>query len=194
MKKRATLIGSMLVLTALITPGSAKIKAVTLEEMIDLTENTVYGEIVAKRCFRVDDPVAGPELYYTTITIEGRSMRDGRKLTVDLTYPGGFVNEHEGVYNSEAPSEDDSRIGARVVAFYRWSPDMGGRVPANMLMGSHGGIFRTVDGPQGRTVLGRGKGYAVPYNTRLDSLEAGVRNIVEQRLQQQGLPQQKGPK
>ena len=42
-------------------------------------DGAVYGEITARTVFRVDDRVQGPELYFTTLTIEGRSLVDGTR-------------------------------------------------------------------------------------------------------------------
>ena len=51
------------------------------------------------------------------------------------------------------------------------------------LYASHGGVYRTVDGPQGVVVLGRGEGYAVKNNTRLDHLEVAIPKLREAALE-----------
>jgi len=66
------------------------------------------------------------------------------------------------------------QLGNRVVAFYRWSDQLGGGLSGNALMAAHGGLFRTVDGPHGTAVLGRGQGYAVSANVRLGDLESAL--------------------
>ena len=160
--------------------GSAQIERLDLPAMVAKTDNAVYAEITHKRVFRVDHPVDGPELYFTTLTLSGRSLRDGNALSVDVTFPGGFISETEGVHNSEAPSADDQKVGNRVVAFYKWTANMGGDVRGNALYASHGGLFRTLEGPKGvPMVLGRGDGYAVASNLRLDELETAVRTLVK---------------
>ena len=163
--------------------GLAQIERLTLDDMVARTDNAVYGEIVAKQAFRVDDPVDGPELYFTTLTIEGRSLVDGKKITVDVTYHGGWVSEDEGVWNSEAPTEEETRVGKRVVAFYKWTNNMGGQVAANALFAAHGGLFRTQDGPQGTVVMGRGDGYAVRKNTAIADLDTAVTTIRQAQKQ-----------
>ena len=135
--------------------------------------------IVGSHVFRVDHPIDGDELYFTKLTLDGYSLVDGTPMTVDVTYPGGFVSETEGVYNSEAPSDDDVRLGNLVVAFYKWSDNMGGDVAANALYASHGGLYRTVEGPTGTVVLGRGEGYAVDTNRKLASLDQAITTIKE---------------
>jgi hypothetical protein len=95
-----------------------------------------------------------------------------------VTFPGGFVDEENGVHNSEAPSDDDIKIGNVVVAFYKWSDNMGGDVAANALYASHGGLYRTVDGPTGTVVLGRGEGYAIESNKSVEALATAIQSIV----------------
>ncbi len=115
-----------------------------------------------------------PELYFTTLTIEGRSLVDNTPITVDVTFHGGFINEEEGVYNSEAPSADDVKTGNEVVIFYLWSDNMGGDMAANALTGGHGALFRTAKGKKDTVVLGRGKGYAVDQNIKLAELDKKI--------------------
>ena len=79
------------------------------------------------------------------------------------------------MFNSEAPAADDVKLGKRVVAFYRWADDIGGGVPANALVAAHGGLYRTVEGPRGPAVLGRGEGYAISSNRYVSQLESAVR-------------------
>jgi hypothetical protein len=160
--------------------ASAQIQRLDLPTMLAKSDNALFAEIVDKHVFRVDHPVDGPELYFTTLTLAGRSLVDGKALTVDVTYPGGFVSEKEGVHNSEAPSADDVKLGNHVVAFYFWNERMGGGVSGNMLQAMHGGLFRTVSSPGakgGAVVLGRGNGYAVDHNVALADLEASIRSL-----------------
>ncbi len=173
-----------LALAALGTLGLAQIKEYSLQEMVDEVDDAVWGEIVAKRTFRVDHPIDGPELYYTTLTIQGASMADGSQMTVDVTYHGGFISETEGVYNSEAPVADDVKIGNAIVAFYKWD-DMGGGVQANGLFAAHGGLYRTATGPKGPVVLGRGAGYAVPRNVKVSDLSTAVTTLHEAKLERE---------
>ena len=98
-------------------------------------------------------------------------------VTVEVTYQGGFIDEENGVYNSEAPAADDVKIGNRVVAFYKWMDDMSGGVSANALMCAHGGLYRTATGPKGTMVLGRGQGYAISSNRSLETLDTQVRSL-----------------
>ena len=144
-------------------------------EVIDQTHVIVYTgpqrcafhlELRGKMC----DLSYAPELYFTRLMIEGTSAYGDHPLAVEITYHGGFINEREGVYNSEAPSEDDVRIGNRILAFYKPTDNMGGGVRGNALYASHGGLYRIAGGATGPVVLGRGEGYAIANNVRLSTL------------------------
>lgn len=161
------------------TLGTAQIERLDLNQMVSKADNAVFGTIVNKEVIRIDHPTDGPELYFTTLTIEGRSLRNDESLTVDVTFAGGFVDREHGVNNSEAPSADDTRVGNRVVAFYKWLPNMGGHLAGNSLYAAHGGLFRTFEN-RGRTVVqGRGEGYAVPTNVEFTKLKSDVVAIVQ---------------
>lgn len=168
---------SALFLAAAGSIGLAQIERLTLDDMVSKSDSAVFGTIVGHDVFRVDHPLDGPELYYTTITVEGHSLVDGSLVTVDITYNGGFINDTDGVYNSEAPSADDTKVGNQVVAFYTWTDNMGGDVSGYALHAMHGGLYRTVDGPNGTVVLGRGDGYAVDANIRLADLDAAITTL-----------------
>lgn len=156
------------------TLGTAQIERLDLTQMVSKTDNAVLGTIVKKEVIRIDHPDDGPELYFTTLTLEGRSLRNDESVTVDVTFAGGFVDAEHGVNNSEAPSADDVRIGNRVVAFYKWTPNMGGNLAANAIYAAHGGLFRTFENRGQTTVLGRGEGYAIPTNVAITKLRNDV--------------------
>lgn len=156
----------------------AQIRSTTLSEMLnELDAKAVFGEITGSTVFRVDDPVDGPELYFTTLTVEGRGVGDGTPLTVEVTFAGGFINDTEGVYNSEAPSADAVKVGRRVVAFYKWQDNIGGGVSANAAVCAHGAFFPTFEGPKGTVVQGRGEGFAISQNMKIGALDTAVQEI-----------------
>lgn len=157
----------------------ADIERLDLAQMIAKADDAVLGTITKKHVFRVDHPKDGPELYFTTLTIEGRSLKDDRTASVDVTFPGGFIDETHGVYNSVAPSADDTKTGNRVVAFYKWVENMGGDVSGNSLYASHGGLYRTFDAKRGAIVQGRGAGYAIPTNVELTTLKHDVSELAK---------------
>ncbi|MEM7308382.1 MAG: hypothetical protein AAF682_17005 [Planctomycetota bacterium] len=154
----------------------ARVERLTLSEMMQRCDSAVHGEIVARNVRFVAEP-DGPGLYFTTLTVAGYSLCDKVAITVDVTFPGGFLDAENGVFNSEAPSADDTAIGTRVVAFYKWIEDMGGGLAGNALYASHAGLFRTVEGPLGSVALGRGSDFAVSSNLRVASLASAVRSL-----------------
>jgi hypothetical protein len=174
---RAALTTAALAVGALL--GTAQIERLNLDQMVAKTDDALIGKITKSEVIRIDHPVDGPELYYTHLTVEGRSLETGQEKTVVVTFPGGFIDDEHGVWNSEAPSADDIKIGNRVVSFYKWSDNMGGDLAGNALYASHGGLFRTVEGRKGTVVLGRGDGYAIPHNTQLSTLDAQITAIAE---------------
>src|SRR5262245_15805938 len=128
------LLGLCAVLLAGLGVASAQVKSFDLPAMIETADNAVYGQITGARVLGVDSPRDVAGLFYTRLTIVGRSLADGRPTTVDVLFRGGFLSETEGVFNSEAPSADDVKVGRSVVAFYRWADDLGGNVAGNALV------------------------------------------------------------
>ncbi|HJP02635.1 MAG TPA: hypothetical protein QF764_12780 [Planctomycetota bacterium] len=159
--------------------GLAQIERLTLPQMVAKTDGSVHGTITAREVIRIDHPIDGPELYYTHLTIEGTSLENGQKTSVVVTYPGGWIDDEQGVNNSEAPAEDDVKIGNEIVAFYKWSDNMGGDLAANALYASHGGLYQVVSGRTQQVVLGQGEGYAVSSNIALGDLGQQVKSLAE---------------
>ena len=171
-------------LTLVLGPGLcwASIENLTLPQMVQRIDNAIYGEILSKRVETVALPDGSGEMFFTTLTIKGTSLLNNAASTIEISYPGGFLDEEHGVYNSEEPSADDVRIGNRVVAFYKWSPDMGGGFASNALYASHGGLFRTFVSRKGQTIVqGRGPGYAVATNQLLSGLEKQAQELYAKR-------------
>ena len=160
--------------------GSTAILELSLDEIVVQTDQVVYGEIVENSVHKVVS-ADGETNYYTTLKVEGRLVGGSQDLiTVDIVYGGGFLNEEEGVWNSEAPSATETEVGKSIVAFYKWQDDFAGD-GANALYNMHGGLFRTDVGPSGTVVLGRGKGYAVDRNLSLSDLDKEVQSIRSQK-------------
>ncbi|MBL8862439.1 MAG: hypothetical protein JNK02_10560 [Planctomycetes bacterium] len=159
--------------------GTAQIERLDLAQMVQRADDALLGKIVARNVIRIDHEVDGPELYFTSLTIEGRSLSTNEPRTVDVWFGGGFINETEGVFNSEAPSMDDQKIGNRVVAFYKFEDNMGGDLSGNALMTWHGGLYRTFESRGTTFVQGRGNGYAIPSNVRLSDLDAQVKALAQ---------------
>jgi hypothetical protein len=177
--KNKGFVGLAALAVAFCAVAAAQIRSLSLEEMVELADGAILGTIVDTEVFRVDDPVDGPELYYTTLTIEGRSLVDDTPSTLQVTFHGGFISDTEGVYNSEAPAKDDVLIGNTVTAFYQWQDNMGGGVSANALTAAHGGLYRVLGGT---FVLGRGEGYAIVNNITSEDLGASLARLYRTKL------------
>lgn len=173
MKFRLTLALGLAVLTAGL--GWSQIERLDLGQMVAKTDNAIAGRIVSAQAFRTDGQVDA--LYFTRLTIAGRSLVNDQPLTVEVVFPGGFVSPTEGVFNSEAPSADDIKIGNEVVAFFKWSDNLGNGVAANALYCSHGGLYRVLHARGSDIVLGRGDGYALSNNWQLTELDAEITRL-----------------
>lgn len=180
MKKLPALLALPLALGALFVGpqrgAHASIESLDLRQMMKKCDAAVYGEIVARDVFFVAE-AEGPGLYFTRLTLAGATLREGVAIRVDVLFAGGVLDAEHGVYNSEAPSADDTALGKRVVAFYKWSDDLGGGVAGNALYAAHGGLYRAVEGPLGAVALGRGPSFAVAGNTRVGALASAVRTL-----------------
>jgi hypothetical protein len=164
-------------LVGLAAIATAQIVRLDLPKMMASSDDVVYGTIRNKHVIRIDHPVDGPELYFTTLTIQGRSLKTDLPVTVDVTHMGGFVDATHGSFNSEAPSADDERLGSQVVCFYKHCDNMGGDLEGNSIVAWHGGIYRTFERRGSVIVQGRGDGYAVPTNVALTDLGTQIKTL-----------------
>lgn len=183
MTRRTAALLSLLALAVTGAAGVARaqIERLDLATMVARVDDALVGTIREREVVRVDHPLDGDELYFTHLLVEGRSLLTGEAKEVLVTYPGGFVDDEHGVHNSEAPTEDDVRLGNRVVVFYAWSDNLGGGLAGNALYASHGGLYRTVEGRRDAVVLGRGEGYAIDRNVALGGLDRETRRLARER-------------
>lgn len=162
--------------------GQSQILRVDLQQMVQQTDGAIMGTIVGSETIRIDHPIDGPELYYTTLFIEGTDIDSGEFTPIGVSFAGGFVDEENGVFNSEAPASSEIATGNEVVVFYKWSDNMGGDFASNVLFASHGGVYTTFENTAGQTVVqGRGDGYAISSNVTLQQLEGQIRAISAQQ-------------
>lgn len=180
---RRSLYSLAALLAVLALCATAAIERLDLSQMVQRADGGIHGRIVAKNVVRIDHERDGVKLYYTTLTIEGANLATGAAQTVDVVFPGGFVSETDGVFNSEAPSADDQKVGNEVVAFWKHEDNMGGDLAGNALMCSHGGLYRTFGSKKGRIVQGRGEGYAIDRNTTLADLKTRVAALQQAKQQ-----------
>jgi hypothetical protein len=182
------LFSALLLAVATAGPSArAQIKRMTLDEITTTTDHAVVGTIVDREVIDLGNEVDGFGLYYTVLTIQGESLHDGRKTTVDVVARGGWIDEQRGIgaWDSEAPTQDELAIGKKVVVYYHWVDNIGRGVGANRLYASHGSFFRTVEGPEGTVVMGRGEGYAIDKNVKLTSLRQATRSILTEAAKAQ---------
>ena len=174
------LLGAAAIVAAGVT-SQAQIERLDLPQMVQKTDDALFAEIISKEVIRIDHPTDGAELYFTHMTLEGTSLVTGETETVTVTFNGGFIDDSNGVWNSEAPSADDTKIGNKIVAFYKAIDNAGGDLACNYLYAGHGGLFRTVDSPKGTVIMGRGEGYAIQSNTRMEDMITAIENVKEAR-------------
>ena len=171
-----------LALVAAAGVGLAQIIKLDLPQMVAQTDDAVLGTITGSKVFRTDGDKAGQvkELYFTTITITGHSLSNEQPVTVDVTFGGGFISPTQGAYNSEAPISDDVKVGNKIVAFYKHIADMGNGLAGNVLYTWHGGLYRVYTQNGESVVLGRGNGYAISRNWKLDELDTEITRLKHQ--------------
>ena len=179
----------------LTAPAHASIERLDLPALVAQADGSVVGTITARRVVRIDSEIDGPELYFTILTIAGRTLGGDTPLTVDVVYAGGFVDAKHGVWNSEAPSADDVALGNQVVVFYAHTENMGGGMSGNAIYAAHGGLYRTFDARRGAIVQGRGAGYGVDVNVTLTELRARVAKLeLERRAREEAARRAAGAK
>jgi hypothetical protein len=161
--------------------GTAQIERLDLTQMVSKTDDAVVGKIVARHVVRIDHPVDGPELYFTTLTIEGRSLSSDKPVTVAVSHMGGWIDATHGSFNSEAPAADDTKVGNTVVCFYKHVENMGGDFAGNVIYTWHGGIYRTFERKGASIVQGRGDGYAIPTNVALNDLKSRISTLAREK-------------
>ena len=156
--------------------GTIIFSAEPIDRMADrdeTLESVMHGKIVANAVFRTDVPEQG--LFFTKLQIEGTDLLTGQPKILEVKYIGGFISPTEGAFNSEAPHADDVKVGNEVVIFTYFEENLGNGVSGHAIYALHGGLYRVVNTSRnGKIVLGRGEGYAVSRNWKLEELGARV--------------------
>jgi hypothetical protein len=154
----------------LATPGlGAGVVRYDLPKIVRETEGAVVGTILEVTATERVGEGWGPWIF-THVRIQGENLYTGEAEEVVVSFLGGTL-EGRVTVSPDAPSPGDLRLGRRVVAFYAFSPTMGG-TGMTSLAGSHAGLFRVEGGPRGEIVLGRGEGYAIEKTRALGTLRA----------------------
>ena len=174
-KARLLTVAGLLAATSI---GLAQIERLDLAQMMAKADGALVGKIVKNEVFRTDVPTK--EMYFTRLTIEGRDLVNSVAKTIEVVYPGGFISREEGSFNSEAPHADDVKVGNEVVIFHRYEDNIGNGVSAHSIYAWHGGLYRVMDTRTGKIVLGRGDGYAISSNRKLDDLDKDATRLFEE--------------
>ncbi len=157
-------------LAAVAIPVSAAIKAMTLKELMEITSEVFYGEIIAKDTEHVGRPF--PEAVYTRLTIEGESLRTGEVTTKHVWFLGSH-DPADGYITSESPAVQDTRIGNEVVVF----SSREGMLQDVDYVYDWSGVYRVEHGFGEPVLIGKGEGGAFPVNVKLSHARERVREV-----------------
>lgn len=156
-------------------PAPASIKAMTLSELMSVTQDTIHGKITARETVRLSHP--WPDAVYTQLTIVGENARTGEPQESKVVFHGSHEAADEYTI-SEMPTLQETRVGAEVIAFISKRKDMEGRY----LLHNLGGVFR-VERAFGKPVLqGKGPGFAFEKNEKLAVARDRVRQVHVEQL------------
>ena len=161
-------------------PAVASIKAMDLEETLEIHSDVLHGTIVSKDTLVLDHPEAGS--VYTRLTIEGTSVITGEELTTTAVFMGSH-DPKDRFNHSEMPELKDVRLGNEVVVFTFADERLEGR----NLIYNLGGVFRVERGFGEPVVIGKGEGFAFEANARLDEVTRSVRDTWEVVLAKRAL-------
>jgi hypothetical protein len=177
-KTSLAILSALFVVAAAAFPVFAAIKAMTLEELMQISSGVIEGRIVSKDVVRMDWADM-QDLTFTRLTIQGQDLTTGNPATRELYYMGGVW---DGQIDSPvtAPRESQTRVGARVVAFYWFDPGLTAQ-GANKIF-CYTNIYQVQQAAGEPTVIGLGTGAAVPQNVKLSVLSTEVKSI-HQKLQ-----------
>jgi hypothetical protein len=149
-------------------PVAAAIKAMTLKEIMEITQDTVHGTIVDREVISLDWPREGA--VYTQLTVEGESLRTGKAKTVKVVFHGSHRTEDwYGV--SSMPTLQDTRLHGETVLFHYEHP----LLPGHNLVPNLAALYRVERGFGEPVLVGKGEGAAFAENTALTSVREQVR-------------------
>ncbi len=149
-------------------PVTAAIKAMTLQELMEITQDAVRGKIVARDTVRLDHP--WENALYTRLTVEGESLRSGEKGTFQVVFHGSHSRDDwYGI--SSMPTLQDSRLGGDAVLFFGEHP----MLPGQKVVFNLAGLYRVEAGFGEPVLVGKGEGMAFPENTRMVDAATSIR-------------------
>ena len=158
----------------LVAPLSAAIKPMTLPELMEISTGVIDGQIIAKESVVIFDPADDMHEIWTRLTLSGTELTTGETVTRDLYYMGGVWNGQR-IFPVTSPRDYQTRVGARVVAFYWFDPDLSATGADKIFC--YANIYQVQQGSEEPTVIGLGEGAAVSYNTKLSDLSVEIGTI-----------------
>jgi hypothetical protein len=169
---------SALLLAALaFTAGAdACIKALTLPEMVEKADTAVLGEITHVRSVMRHVEGEG-NFIYTLVSVEGQDLYTGQARTIETAFLGGNY-QGESMLVTSMPSPSEYKVGNEVVVFSAPVGDWHTEIERSMYA-AMGGIFRVHNG----VVFGKGEGFAVERNQRVETLTEGIQNALVAKQQ-----------
>lgn len=165
-------------LTGAVLAGGAYacIEALDLNKMVARTDVAVRGTITSVRSVQYTPPGDDRQIY-TLIRVEGEDLYTGQPQTVEAAFLGG-THRGESWLVTSMPAPSEYRVGNKVVAFTAPVSDWGPEIQ-RCLYASYGGIFREIATRGGPVVLGKGEGFAIEGNMRIEELRAGIAAALE---------------
>ena len=151
-------------------PVGASIKAMNLEETLELHTDVVQGTIVSKDTVVLDHPWEGS--VYTRLTIEGTSLLTGETGTTEALFMGSH-DPKDRFFHSEMPELKDVRLGNEVLVMIGRHADVESVKHLNILF-NLGSVYRIERGFGEPVVIGKGEGFAFSGNVRLTQARTAI--------------------
>lgn len=172
-------------------PAGGGHESMTLRELVGVSHGVFVGTVAGREVTSID-PGDGAPLFITTLEVRGRAvaLADGTGLapgagtdddelrTLHVRFPGGFVDQETGTFNSTAPPRHATRDGRGVIVFFEEHENGLGAGPGRVLVGGSAGLYTTFRARDGRVIVqGRSSSVALPHNRTLPDLESELRNL-----------------
>ncbi|MFT4538478.1 MAG: hypothetical protein ACI841_003862 [Planctomycetota bacterium] len=133
-----------------------------LDRAVQLSDNVIWGQIIAQRSIVSDASASQPSRQFTAVTIDGNSLFNGHQLRAEILFETGL------------PSSDAPCIGANLVVFFAWNGKIAQGIEGNLpIPGADARVStKQVQGMQ--FVQGSGPGRLVERDLDLDTFEQCV--------------------
>jgi hypothetical protein len=155
---------------ALVTaPLIAAVKAMTLSELMGITQEAALVRIEAKDSFRSDVPFEGA--VFTRLTVKGESLRTGEPVSTQVIFLGSH-DPADRFASSEMPQLQDTRVGGDAILFMYADASMPG---TPYRVASHADVYRVEQAFGAQVVIGKGEGAAFQANLTLAAARDQIR-------------------